>query len=60
MEDWQKQVIHDKEELVGRIDKLSRFLMDRTVDGLDYDILVQQAYAMETYLQILKTRIKRF
>lgn len=57
MEEWQKRVFTEREELAMKISKLESFL--DTKDG-DFDLLRKQLAAMCAYYEILDQRVEEF
>ena len=57
MEEWQKRVFTEREELAMKISKLESFL--DTKDG-DFDLLRKQLAAMSAYYDILDQRVEEF
>jgi hypothetical protein len=63
MEAYQQRVIEEAHQLEEKLDKLQKFLKTRTniyIRAQDWDLLVLQSSAMQTYLKILKMRILGF
>lgn len=63
MEDWQKRVINEKEELDEKLSKLSEFLYSDEfyeMEGPEVRLLWNQAEVMEKYSDILAARIYYF
>ena len=63
MEEYQKRVVQEKEELDERIMKLKRFINNVPAFGVDSDdmsLLRMQLNAMRRYSDILGDRIERF
>lgn len=57
MEEWQKRVVTEREELAMKISKLESFL--NTKEG-NFDLLRKQLVAMCSYCDILDQRIEEF
>lgn len=61
MEEWQTRVVAERDELAGKLDRLTQFLAaPKDASGTDMILLRQQHMAMSTYLGILNQRIARF
>lgn len=63
MEDWQKRVINEKEELDEKLSKLSEFLDSDEfyeMEGPEVRLLWNQVELMEKYSDILAARIYYF
>ena len=64
MEDSQKIVVEERDQLKEKLDKLLVLLSDkprmRTIKFKDGWLLFMQAFCMERYLNVLNKRIKNF
>ena len=64
MEDYQKKVIEERDQLKSKFDKLVSFLSDkpkmRVVNFKEGWLLFMQSFVMYRYLRILDKRIKNF
>ena len=62
MEEWQKRVFTEREELAMKIAKLEHFLDVTDVEdyGKPFDLLRRQLSAMCAYYDILDERVKEF
>jgi len=64
MEDWQKRVIEERNELRAKLEKLSDFVGDRDslykLPNKDIELLGRQHESMTEYISILNERIGRF
>lgn len=61
MEDYQKRVLEEREELKLKIEKLQKFLDNCNRDEvLDFNLLQTQLQVMKTYLVVLDARIENF
>lgn len=63
MENHQKRVIREQEELTNKINKLKDFICSfsfHAISAIDRELLIKQLKAMRSYNRILITRIERF
>tara|TARA_R110000796_G_scaffold59371_1_gene136820 strand:+ start:24478 stop:24675 length:198 start_codon:yes stop_codon:yes gene_type:complete len=63
MEDYQKRVVQEGEELKTKMEALGKFILTEKFDELDaydQDLLKTQLRAMIQYLNVLTARIERF
>lgn len=63
MKAWQKRVEKERAELQAKLDRLETYVRSDKFDELeqtDATLLIQQAAAMGTYLNVLRIRILRF
>lgn len=63
MEDYQKRVVQEGEELKDKMEKLGKFILTEPFDELpqwEQDILKLQLKTMIQYLDILTLRINNF
>lgn len=61
MEEYQKRVIAERDELDTKLRRLAGFIQQDTFSpgsNAEHELIVQQYYAMEEYLVILNKRIK--
>lgn len=58
LEDWQKRVVEEKDELGIKVNKLTNYLAKD--DNHEKHLLWIQLKVMRSYLEILKVRIKEF
>lgn len=60
---YQQRVIHERNELKYKVDKLDLYLKDphsSTISKMEWSELVEQQGYMQKYLDILNKRIARF
>ena len=61
MQEYQKRVLIEREDLKLKIEKLQKFLNNCNRDEvLDFNLLQTQLQVMKTYLVVLDARIENF
>lgn len=61
MEDWKTRLVEEYDQLEERIVKLRRFLNETPpAEVQEYDLMLCQYHAMQTYLQALHSRMRRY
>ena len=58
---WQQRVLDEKDELDGRIVRLSKAIADKITDDAEHlDLMRRQLWSMEAYSATLRQRIALF